>query len=111
MNHSIINKRYIEPRYNFYNQEITLGLSYNLYQNWWLKLEGKRKLGKLIEGQKVVTKALDKFGSNKWVSNDISMLYKGDCLKVGFGVKRDYSRKIGLKKSITIYVKIEPIFN
>jgi lipopolysaccharide assembly outer membrane protein LptD (OstA) len=115
LGHVFMQKKYINKCYNDYNQEIHAKLQYNFYQNWWIETKAKRKLGPLLkEGEnekceKTLTEKPRKIG--KWISNEIGFAYKGDCLKINFGVERDYYRPKGLKPSITTYLRIEPVFN
>lgn len=114
LGHIFIKKQYINTCYNDYNQELSGKLQYNFYQKWWVETKAKRKLGALLKDEKStecdpVVKEKNKKIS-KWVSHEIGVAYKGDCLKINFGVERDYSRPKGLKPSVTTYLKIEPVF-
>ncbi|WP_323733318.1 LPS-assembly protein LptD [Candidatus Bandiella euplotis] len=115
LGHVFIKEQYINKCYNDYNQEISGKLQYNFYQKWWLEAKAKRKIGHLTKEEKIDQYDLNAKEKNKniskWVSNEISLLYKGDCLKINFGIERDYSMPKGLKPSFTTYMKIEPIFN
>ena len=113
LNHIFINKKYINKCHNTYNQEAGIKFTYNFNSHWGIETGARKKLGSKIEkscknGEKErgVTKE-----KSKWISNEIGLFYKGDCLKINFGVIRDYSRPENLKSSVTTYLKIEPIFN
>ena len=110
LSHTFINKKYVNKDYESYDQEVGIGLQYNFYQNWWIKTEARRKLGSLIKTEQG---GEDDKKNKKWVNNKVELLYKGDCLNVNLGIKRDYSKpeSLKLKRSITTYLTIEPLFN
>ena len=112
LNHVFINKKYINKCHNAYNQEIGVKFTYNFNSHWGIQTGARKKLGSKIKIEKnCKIKDPDKEAKSKWISNEIGLFYKGDCLKINFGVIRDYSRPENLKSSVTTYLKIEPIFN
>ena len=108
LNHTFINKKYVNKSYGIYDQEIGIALQYNFYEHWWIKTRGKRKLGSFIKAIKAEPENKE---NKKWVSNEVELIYKGDCLNVNFGVRKDYSKPKDLKRSVTTYLTIEPLFN
>jgi LPS-assembly protein len=112
LNYIFISKKYINKCYNAYNQEVGVKFTYNFNSHWGIETGARRKLGSKIEIEKnCKIKDADKEAKSKWINNEIGLFYKGDCLKINFGVIRDYSRPKDLKSSVTTYLKIEPIFN
>jgi LPS-assembly protein len=126
LSHILINQRYINKCYNNHNQELGFKLQYNIYTNWWVEGKFKRKMGgaisminkdnpecsenTLLQKQHPIEETPLDNKRNKWISHEVGLLHKVDCLKVNFGVKRDYSKPKGLKPSVTTYLRIEPIF-
>jgi len=100
-----INKKYINKAHNAYNQEVGVKFTYNFNSHWGIETGARRRLGSKIKIEK------NKEAKSKWISNEIGLFYKGDCLKINFGVIRDNSRPKDLNSSVTTYLKIEPIFN
>ena len=115
LNHVFINKKYINKCYNTHNQELEIKLQYNFNNNWGIRTQAKRKMGSKIQAapQKCHNPIKDVKDNSKWISNQIGLFYKGDCLKVNFGVLRDYSKlkNVNYNSSVTTYLTIEPIFN
>ncbi len=112
LNHIFINKKYINKCHNAYNQEVGVKFTYNFNNHWGIETGARRKLGSKIKIEKnCKIKGIDKGAKSKWISNEIGLFYKGDCLKINFGVIRDNSRPKNLKSSVTTYLKIEPLFN
>ena len=113
LNHIYINKKYINKCYNSHNQEIGVKFIYNFNSDWGIETGARRKLGSKIEKfcQSGNESNKENPKKNKWISNEVGLFYKGDCLKINFGVIRDYSKPKGLKSSVTTFLKIEPIFN
>ncbi|RST71947.1 LPS-assembly protein LptD [Candidatus Aquarickettsia rohweri] len=106
LNHIFINKKYINQDHNNHNQEIAVKLKYNFNNNWGIETQAKRKIGSKMQKS-------NPDNNNNWISNQIGLFYKGDCLKVNFGVLRDYSKlkNVNYNSSVTTYLTIEPIFN
>ncbi|MFQ3306823.1 MAG: LPS-assembly protein [Candidatus Midichloriaceae bacterium] len=102
LNHVFINKRFINNKFNDYNQEISATLKYNFKDNWWIKTKGKRKIGSLLTN--------NNDNQKRWVNHEISLLYKEDCININFGVKKEYNRPLGLKNAVITFLKIEPVF-
>ena len=93
---------YLLQQNNIYNQELKSFIEYNFYDKWWINFDVRRKLGTKSE-QKQNEKM------KKWIENNIGLKYKGGCLNVSFGIKKDYIRGKNLKPSITNYIVIETI--
>ena len=112
LNHIFINKKYIRPNSEIHNQEIAVKLKYNFNNNWGIETQAKRKIGSKMKPSNQENNNISTNNSN-WISNQVGLFYKGDCLKVNFGVLRDYSKlkKVDYNSSVTTYLTIEPIFN
>lgn len=108
LNHIFINNKYINKYQSTYNQEIGVKFIYNFDSYWGIETGARRKLGSRIHKYPNLVSKKEK---KKWISNEIGLFYKGDCLKISFGVIRYYPNPKGLESSITTYLKIDPIFS
>ena len=102
LNHVFFNKKHIDSK-NEYSQEMNVELRHYLNMTWGLDTKIKRNLGSQIK--------LDITKKSKWISHRLGLFYKGDCVKINFGVERDYSKlNRHFRSSVTTYLNMEPIF-
>ncbi len=101
LNYTFMDHRYYGMPIDInYNQELMLGLWYNIYQNWWLNIKSNTKLGEKIPN------------NSRKVSEGLGVSYRNDCLRVDLAISKNYLTFKELKPSTTYTLNLKlPFLN
>lgn len=93
---------------DIYHKDIGASLWHNIYEDWWININVRSKLGKKIPNFNNKPREKD----TRLIRDGIGLSYRGDCLEVNFIIDRNHVKLKDLKPSVSYIVNIRvPIFS